>query len=151
MRRGKNPPIEDVALLADLHGLPSANIAPPLDVRPQREKEKTFEALLRPVEDLLRQQAVLIVFADTHWRTRVRANCWTAPSSAREIGRCCGSERSQPEFQPLWIGQLHVTMLALARLDARDTSAMLANIDGKRTRLRAGAPEEIRTPDPPDS
>jgi hypothetical protein len=57
-------------------------------------------------------------------------------------------KRSQPEFQPLWIGQPHVTMLALARLDARDTSAMFANIDGKRTRLRAGAPEEIRTPDP---
>jgi hypothetical protein len=41
-------------------------------------------------------------------------------------------------------------MLPLARLDARDTSAMVANNDGKGTLpvLGAGAPEEIRTPDP---
>ena len=47
------PPMEDVALIAELHSLPSADIAPPLDVTPQRKKEKTFEALLRQIERLV--------------------------------------------------------------------------------------------------
>src|SRR5690349_4566384 len=48
------PPPEDVALIAELHALPSSDLAPPLDVTPQRKKEKTFEALLRQVEGLSR-------------------------------------------------------------------------------------------------
>ena len=44
--------MEDVALIAELHSLPSADLAPPLDLTPQRKKEKTFEALLRQVEGL---------------------------------------------------------------------------------------------------
>ena len=47
------PPMEDVALIAELHSLPSADLAPPLDLTPQRKKEKTFEALLRQVEGLV--------------------------------------------------------------------------------------------------
>ena len=45
-------PVEDLALIAELHSLPSADLAPPLDLTPQRKKEKTFEALLRQVEGL---------------------------------------------------------------------------------------------------
>src|SRR5207248_5486776 len=44
----------------------------------------------------------------------------------------------RPEFQPPWTGQPHVTMLALARLDRRDTAAMVANIVGN-----AALPTEI--------
>jgi class 3 adenylate cyclase len=61
------PPMEDVALIAELHALPSLDLAPPLDLTPQRKKEKTFEALLRQVEGLARHQPVLIIFDDLHW------------------------------------------------------------------------------------
>jgi predicted ATPase len=61
------PPMEDVALIAELHALPAADLAPPVDLSPQRKKEKTFEALLRQVEGLSRQQPVLMIFDDLHW------------------------------------------------------------------------------------
>src|SRR3954454_14372302 len=62
------PSPEDVALIAELHGLPSADLAPPLDLTPQRRKEKTFEALLRQVEGLVRQRPVLLLlFDDFQW------------------------------------------------------------------------------------
>ena len=32
------PPIEDMALIAELHSLPSADLAPPLDITPQRQE-----------------------------------------------------------------------------------------------------------------
>ena len=132
------PPIEDVALIAELHSLPSADLAPPLDVTPQRKKEKTFEALLRQVERLSRQQPVLMVFEDIHW---------IDPSSRELLDRTIERIANwpvlllatfRPEFQPPWTGQPHVTMLALARLDRRDTAAMVANIAGN-----AALPAEI--------
>ena len=44
----------------------------------------------------------------------------------------------RPEFQPPWTGQPHVTLLTLARLDRRDTAAMVANVAGN-----AALPPEI--------
>jgi predicted ATPase len=71
------PRTEDVVLIAELHSLPSADIAPPLDITPQRKKDNTFEALLRQVEGLAQQQPVLVLFDDLHWIDPSRANCWT--------------------------------------------------------------------------
>ena len=132
------PPMEDVALIAELHSLPSADLAPPLDVTPQRKKEKTFEALLRQVEGLSRQQPVLMMFDDLHW---------IDPSSRELLDRMIERIADwpvlllamfRPEFQPPWTGQPHVTMLTLARLDRRDTAAMVANVAGN-----AALPTEI--------
>ena len=129
---------EDVALLAELHSLKSAARAPPLDLTPQRKKEKTFEALLRQVEGLSRQQPLLMVFDDLHW---------IDPSSRELLDRVIERVPKwrvllivlfRPEFQPPWTGQPHVTMLTLARLHRRDTAAMVATVAGS-----AALPSEI--------
>ncbi len=131
------PPTEDMALIAELHSLSSAELPPP-DLTPQRKKDRTFEALLRQAEGLSHQQPVLMVFDDIHW---------IDPSSRELLDRV--TERIadwpmlllamfRPEFQPPWIGQPHVTMLTLARLDRRDTAAMVANVVGN-----AALPPEI--------
>jgi class 3 adenylate cyclase/tetratricopeptide (TPR) repeat protein len=122
------PPNEDVALIAQLHGLSSAGLTPLQDLTPQRRKAKTFEALLRQLEALARQQPVLMVFDDIHW---------IDPSSRELLGRLI--ERVvdwpvlllalfRPEFQPPWVGQPQVTLLTLARLDRRETAAMVASV-----------------------
>ena len=125
------PPVEDVALIAELHSLPSADLASPIDIMPQRRKEKTFEALLRQVKGLARQQPVLMWFDDIHW---------IDPSSRELLDRLIERIADwpvlllamfRPEFQPPWTGQPHVTTLTLARLDRRDTAMMVANVAGK--------------------
>src|SRR3984957_17163126 len=132
------PPVEDVALIAELHSLSSVDFAPPLDVSPQRKKDKMFEALLRQIEGLSRQHPVLMVFDDIHW---------IDPSSCELLDRVI--ERIgdwpvlllamfRPEFQPPWTGQPHVATLTLARLDRRDTAAMVAKVAGD-----AALPPEI--------
>ena len=137
------PPTEDVALIADLHGLPMAGPAPLPDLTPQRKKEKTFEALLRHFEGLARQQPVLMVFDDIHW---------IDPSSRELLDRLI--ERVvdwpvlllalfRPEFQPPWIGQPPVTLLSLVRLDRQDTAAMVANVAGGNAALPVEIVAEI--------
>ena len=122
--------LEDMALIADLHSLPSTVLAPLPEVTPQRKKEKTFEALLRYLEGLSEQRPVLIVFEDIHW---------IDPSSRELLDRAIERIANwpvllvatfRPEFQPPWTGQPHVTTLTLSRLGPHDTKAMVANVAG---------------------
>ncbi len=126
------PPTEDVALVAELLALPSAGLAPPLDVSPRRRKEKTFEALLRQVGSIARQCPILMLFEDIHW---------IDPSSRELLDRTIAQMAAwpmllvatfRPEFQAPWIGQPHVTMLTLPRLDRNSTLAMVESIAGSK-------------------
>src|SRR4051812_29729194 len=132
------PSAEDVALIADLHGLPTATLVPLPDLTPQRKKERTFEALLGQLEALARPQPVLMVFDDVHW---------IDPSSRELLDTMIELTANwpvqllvlfRPEFQPPWIGQPQVTLLTLPRLDRQATAAMVANVAGD-----AALPPEI--------
>ncbi len=124
------PATEDMALIAELHALPPVDPAPELDTTPQRKKEKVFETLLRHIEGLSRQYPVLITFDDLHW---------VDPSSLELLDRLTKRVTTwpvlvlamfRPEFEQTWTGQPNVTTMALARLDRRNTAAMVANVAG---------------------
>jgi class 3 adenylate cyclase/tetratricopeptide (TPR) repeat protein len=132
------PPIEDVALIAELHALPTVDFAPPLDVTPQRKKEKTFEALLRQIEGLARQQPMLMMFDDLHWIDPSSRELLDQVIERVANWRVLLLTMFRPEFQPPWTGQPHVTLVALPRLDRHDTAAMVANVAGN-----AALPSEI--------
>jgi class 3 adenylate cyclase/predicted ATPase len=123
-------PAEDVAFLADLLSLPASGRQPLPNLSPPRKKERTLEALIRQLEDLARQQPVVMVFEDAHW---------IDPTSRELLDLVVGRVRRlpvlllvtfRPEFQPLWIGQPQVSLLALNRLDRRDRTALVEQIAG---------------------
>jgi predicted ATPase len=96
--------IGDISLLIELLSLPGGDRFAPLELSPQRKKERTLAALLRQLEGLARQQPVLMIFEDLHWidptsrefldlvlargSTACRS-CWSPPSvpSSRHLGR----------------------------------------------------------------
>jgi class 3 adenylate cyclase/predicted ATPase len=121
-------PGADLAFLADLLSLPGSQHYPLTDLSPQRKKESTLEALIRQLEGLTHRQPILVVFEDAHW---------IDPTSRELLDLAVERVRSlpvlllltfRPEFQPPWIGQPHVTMLTLNRLDLRDRAALVAQI-----------------------
>jgi predicted ATPase len=123
-------PDEDVALLADLLCLPCSERCPLPNLSPQRKKERTLWALIRQLEGLSREQPVLMVFEDAHW---------IDPTSRELLDLTVDRVRSLPvllivtfrsEFQPPWIGQPQVTILAVNRLDRRDRTALIEQIPG---------------------
>jgi predicted ATPase len=86
--------------------------------------------LIRQLGGLARQQPVLMVFEDAHW---------IDPTSRELLDLTVDRVRSlpvllittfRPEFQPPWIGQTQVTMLALNRLDRHDRAALIEQIAG---------------------
>jgi class 3 adenylate cyclase len=120
---------DDLALLADLLSL-AAGPGTAVGLTPQQKKERTFEALMRLLDDLARQRPVLMVFEDLHWMD---------PTSRELLDRAIARvERLpvlliasfRPDFQPSWTGLPHVTMLALNRLGRRDGATLVERIAG---------------------
>jgi class 3 adenylate cyclase/predicted ATPase/DNA polymerase III delta prime subunit len=121
---------DDRALVADLLSLPTEGSSPTLQLTPQRKKEKTFEALLRQLEDLTRKAPVLMLFEDVHW---------IDPSSRELLDLLIGRvlrlpvlllATFRPEFQPPWTGLAHVSALVLNRLDHNEGAALVQRVVG---------------------
>jgi len=126
------PPDEDLALFADLLSLPASECYPLPNLSPQRKKDRTLEAVLRQLEGLSRQLPIIVVFEDAHW---------IDPTSRELLDLTVERVRSlpvllvitfRPEFQPPWVGQPRVTMLALNRLDRRDRTALVEQVAGSK-------------------
>jgi class 3 adenylate cyclase len=67
LAQGTNDLGEAVPLLADLLSIPTGDRYPPLNLTPQKRKEKTLHAQLAQVEGLAARQPVLMVWEDVHW------------------------------------------------------------------------------------
>ncbi len=137
-----SPPVDDVALLADLLSVPTAGRYPPLDLTPRRRKERTFEALLRQLELLAGQRPVLMVYEDVHWIDPTSRELLDLMVERVQRLPALLLVTFRPEFQPPWTGLPHVTALALSRLDRREGAALVEAVIGDRM-LPADIVEEI--------
>ena len=119
---------EDMALLAGMLAIPTAGRYVRLDLGPQRKKERTFEALHRRLESVARMRPVLILFEDAHWAD---------PSSLELLDATIERLANIPallvisfrsEFAAPWIGRAEATLIALNRLDRRQSAALAAHV-----------------------
>jgi predicted ATPase len=119
-----------LALLFDLLSLPRSERRPLPNLSPQRKKDRTLEALIRQLEGSAHRRPLVVVFEDAHW---------IDPTSRELLDLTVERVRSlpallimtfRPDFQPPWIGQPQVTMLALNRLDRRDRTVLVEQIAG---------------------
>ena len=101
------PSREDVALIADLLGVPVDASYPPLDLSPQGKKQRTLEALMRRVLALAQRLPLLVLAEDVHWAD---------PSSLEALDRTIELLPElpillvvtfRPEFSPPWTGLAH--------------------------------------------
>jgi class 3 adenylate cyclase/tetratricopeptide (TPR) repeat protein len=123
---------EAVPLLAALLSLPTGERYPPLNLSPEKQKERTLRALVAQVEGLAARQPVLMLFEDAHW---------SDPTSLELLELMIDRAPSlpllliitfRPEFTPSWGGSPHVTSLTLDRLAPRQQAEMIAGVtDGK--------------------
>ena len=118
----------DVALLAELLGVPLDARYPALAMMPPQRREATLAALINQIDGAAAQGPLLIVAEDAHWidptshdlLDRMVARIDTLPVLLVVTAR--------PELQPAWIGQPQVTMLPLNRLGRSDGARIMAGI-----------------------
>jgi class 3 adenylate cyclase len=123
--------LSDIAsLLAALLSIPTGDRYPPLNLSPQKRKEKTLRALLTLVGGLAKRNPVLMVVEDAHW---------IDPTSHELIDLTIDQVPTLPilviitfrtEFTPPWIGRPHVSLLSLNRLPPRRGTEMIARLTG---------------------
>jgi len=137
------PAKDDLAVFAELLSLPGAAPQSSVELTPQRKKERTFEALLRGLDGLAAQQPVLMVFEDLHW---------IDPTSRELLDRTIARVEHlpvlliatfRPDFQPPWIGEANVTMLALSRLGRREGAELVRQLAGNARAIPDDIVQEI--------
>ena len=106
-------------LFADLLAVPTGERYPPLNLTPQKRKEKTLTALTAQVEGLCARQPVLMAYEDVHWSDPTTRESLDLLVDRVPALRVLVIITFRPEFTPPWIGRSCVTMLTLASLLAR--------------------------------
>jgi class 3 adenylate cyclase/predicted ATPase len=123
---------QDAALFTELLSLPDDGRYPALELAPEQRRQKTLEALDLQLETLARSSPVLTIVEDAHWGD---------PTSLEAFGRTVDRIANlpvllivtfRPEFEAPWVGQPHVTALALNRLGHRNVDTMIDRVIGNK-------------------
>jgi predicted ATPase/class 3 adenylate cyclase len=118
----------EVALIAELLGVPGGQRYPPPALSPERKKDLTFEALNRILDARAHQSPVLMLFEDAHWAD---------PSSLELLDRLIMRVASlpvlliisfRPEFQAPWVGWAGVTFIELGRLSPDQAATLTTQV-----------------------
>jgi hypothetical protein len=107
---------EAVPLVADLLSIPMGDRYPPLNLTPQKRKQKTLLVLLAQVAGLSARQPVLMVFEDMHWSDPTSRELLDLLIERLVALPVLAILTYRPEFNPPWIGRPHVSFMTLNRL-----------------------------------
>jgi class 3 adenylate cyclase/predicted ATPase len=133
----------DLSLIAEMLSFSGGERFPPLDLSPQRKKERTLAALLRQLQALARRQPVLMIFEDLHWidPTSREVLDLTVEKIAALPVLLVATYR--PEFQPPWVGGSQVTVIALNRLGRNERATLVHRLAGNLGMLPPDVVDEI--------
>jgi class 3 adenylate cyclase/tetratricopeptide (TPR) repeat protein len=121
---------EATPLLAALLSVPTGERYPPLDLTPQKQKERTLRALIAQVEGLAARQPVLMLFEDAQWSDPTSLELYDLIIDRVPALRVLLIITFRPEFTPPWTGRPHVNLRALNRLPPRQRAEMIAGVTG---------------------
>jgi predicted ATPase len=121
---------ETVSLWAPFLSLPVPDQHPPLNLTPQRQKEKTFEAIVALLLAHAAEQPLLFIVEDLHWAdpsTRELVDFVVGQVPAASIFMLM---TSRPEFRPPWSHRSHFTYLTVNRVTRKQTELMVERVTG---------------------
>jgi predicted ATPase len=122
---------ETVPLLAGLLSLPlPEDTYPPLNMTPQRQRQKTLETLVAFLLELADRQPVLFIVEDLHW---------TDPSTLELLHVFIDQLSTtpiytlltyRPEFEAPWGNHSYCTQITLTRLSGDEVAQMVTRVTG---------------------
>jgi class 3 adenylate cyclase len=121
-------PAEVVALLASLLSLPLPAQYPPLTLTPQRQKQRTLEALVAWLVKEAERQPVLVVVEDVHWVDPSTLEFLSLLLDQVPTTRLLLLLTFRPDFTPPWAMFSHITQLTLSRLARRQVEEMVEKV-----------------------
>jgi predicted ATPase/class 3 adenylate cyclase len=118
---------ESTPLLAELLSIPTEGRYPPLELTPQKRREKTLQALLAQLEALARQP-ILVVVEDVHWIDATSLEYLSMVVDRAPKLPLLLLVTFRPEFAPPWANQPNVTQVNLDRLPKERCAELIAEL-----------------------
>src|SRR5262249_24684234 len=127
------PVEESVPLFAPLLSVPMPeNHYPPLNLSPQRQRQKTLETIIAILLELAERQPVLFILEDLHWTDPTTLE-WLnllidqTPTASLLVLLTC-----RPSFQPAWHHRSYLTEITVNRLSHAQVEQIVTRMtDGK--------------------
>jgi predicted ATPase len=122
------PQADTFPLLAALLSLPHPEGTPPLTLSPQKQKQKTQEALVAWIVEEAEKAAVYCAWEDLHWADPSTLEVLTLYLEQIPATRVFTVLTFRPEFTPPWNPRSYLTPLALSRLGRQQVGAMVEKV-----------------------
>lgn len=119
--------------LASLLTLPGEQRYGAIDLTPAQQKDQTLGILAEMVEGLASRRPVLMVFEDVHWVDPTTLELLDLLVERIPANSVLALFTHRPEFTPTWIGEAHVTSIALSKLGPENCTSLISSVTGDRS------------------
>jgi len=133
LRHYRLPLEETVPLFGALLSLPvPEDQYPPLNLSPQRQRQKTLESIVAIILELAERQPVLFILEDLHWTDPTTLELLEllidqTPTTSLYVLVTC-----RPEFQPPWQHRSYLTEMTVNRLSRDQIERMAEQVAGEK-------------------
>jgi TOMM system kinase/cyclase fusion protein len=117
-----------IPLFASLLSFPLPARYPSLTLTPQRQKQKTQEAILAWLLAMAARQPLRFVVEDLHWADPSTLELLGSLIDQAPTARILVLLSFRPDFRPPWALRSHLTQLTLNRLGRRQVEAMIESV-----------------------
>ena len=121
---------EMVPLFASLLSLPTLDRYPPLNLTPQRQKQKTMEALLVWLLKEAEKHPVLFIIEDLHWGDPSTLEYLSLLMDQAASARILVLLTFRPEYSLPWTSRANLTQITLSRLTRKQVEVMVEKVAG---------------------
>jgi class 3 adenylate cyclase len=122
------PQADTLPLLAALLSLPHPEEEPPLTLSPQKQKQKTQEALVSWLVEEAERQTVYCVWEDLHWLDPSSLEVLTLLLEQAPTTHLLVMLTFRPDFTPPWGAHSYITQFTLNRLGRQSVEAMIGQL-----------------------
>ncbi|MBI3797980.1 MAG: AAA family ATPase [Deltaproteobacteria bacterium] len=124
------PQADTLPLVAALLSVPQPEDTPPLTLSPQKQKQKTREALVAWILEEAEKTAVYCAWEDLHWADPSTLEFLSVLLDHAPTSRILALLTFRPEFTPRWGNPSHLSQLTLSRLGRAQIEAMVERVTG---------------------
>jgi class 3 adenylate cyclase/predicted ATPase len=124
------PQADTLPLVAALLSLPQPEGTAPLTLSPQKQKQKTQEALVAWLVEEAEKAPVYCAWEDLHWADPSTLDVLTLYLEQIPTTRIFTVLTCRSEFTPPWGARSYLTQLTLSRLGRQHVEAMVAQVTG---------------------
>jgi class 3 adenylate cyclase/predicted ATPase len=122
------PQADTLPLVAALLSLPQPEGVPPLTLSPQKQKQKTQEALIAWIIEEAEKASVYCAWEDLHWADPSTLEALTLFLTQIPTTQVFTVLTFRPDFTPPWRSRSYITQLPLSRLGRPQVEAMVEKV-----------------------